>query len=154
MENTEKFLKDLKSSDAGIRKKATRSLWNLWFSEAGERALNQIRMGSELIDQKKLEGAESLFIKLVESYPDFAEAHNKLATVFYLMGRYAESAEECKVTLKINPAHFGAWNGLGLCLFNLGQYAEALKSFGKALEIQPYAKINRVYIARCRGNLN
>ncbi|MCH7713817.1 MAG: tetratricopeptide repeat protein [Chloroflexi bacterium] len=34
------------------------------------------------------------------------------------------------------------------------RYDEALTSFRKALEIQPYADINREYIARCRANLN
>tara|TARA_Y100001960_G_C14548033_1_gene764293 strand:+ start:286 stop:750 length:465 start_codon:yes stop_codon:yes gene_type:complete len=154
MDNREKLLCDLKSFDAEKRKRATRSLWSLWFSEAGEKALYQIKKGTELIDKKKLCDAEDLLIKLIEEYPDFAEAHNKLATVMYLMGRFKESIDECKIALKINPIHFGAWNGLGLCLFNLGQYEEAMQGFEKALEIQPYANINRVYIARCRGNLN
>ena len=97
---------------------------------------------------------EKIFFELLRKYPSFPEAHNKLATVLYLKGNYAESVEECKTTLKMNPVHFGAWNGLGICLFNLGQYPEAIKCFKKALEIQPFAKNNRIYIARCRGNLN
>ena len=154
MENREKLLNDLKSSDEGTRKKATRKLWGLWFSEAGDDALSQIRKVAYLIDQKKLDEAKEFSLKLVANYPGFAEAHNKLAIVLYLLGKYAESAIECKKTVQINPLHFGAWNGLGLCLFNLGRYEEALKSFERALKIQPYAKVNRMYIARCLGNLN
>jgi len=52
------------------------------------------------------------------------------------------------------PYHFGALNGMGLCLFDLRRYEEAITYFQKALEIQPYAVNNHSYIARCRANLN
>ena len=102
----------------------------------------------------KFEEAQSHFEKVIKTYPEFAEAHNKLATVLFLLGDYKNSVNECKVTLKMNPHHFGAWHGMGLCLFKLAQYSEAIESFKSALEIQPYANINRKYIAKCMGNLN
>jgi len=39
-------------------------------------------------------------------------------------------------------------------LFQLARYTEAIKSFKKALIIQPYAEFNKIYIAKCRGQLN
>ena len=54
----------------------------------------------------------------------------------------------------MNPNHFGAWNGLGLCHYQLANYPTAIKSFKTALSNQPYADFNKVYIARCRGQLN
>ena len=103
---------------------------------------------------QKFEEAQTHFERVIETYPEFAEAHNKLATVLFLLGDYENSVIECKVTLKMNPHHFGAWHGMGLCLFKLARYPEAIKSFKSALEIQPYANINRKYIATCMGNLN
>ena len=154
MDPQKKWLKELKSSDSATRKKATRALWTLWYEAAGNEAAARLNQGATLIDEKKLDQAEDLFFELIGRYPSFAEAHNKLATVLYLKGEYADSVEECKITLKMNPAHFGAWNGLGICLFNLGNYSRAIPCFERALAIQPFAKINRIYIARCRGNLN
>ena len=154
MDHQDKLLNDLKSNDSGTRKKATQALWKLWYEEVGQEAATQLNQGAVLIDEKKLDQAENLFFRIIGKYPSFAEAHNKLATIFYLRGNYAKSVEECQTTLRMNPVHFGAWNGLGLCFFNLGQYPKAIQCFNKALEIQPFAKINRIYIARCRGNLN
>ena len=65
-----------------------------------------------------------------------------------------QAIKECEVTLRMNPNHFGAWHGKGLCLYKLASYSEAIESFRSALKIQPYADINRVYIATCMGNLN
>ena len=154
MDDIKKLLSDLHSETPDLRNSATMALWNYWYSEAGESAESQIRKGESLLSLKKFNEAQSHFERVIEAYPGFAEAHNKLATVLFLLGDYENSVNECKVTLKINPHHFGAWHGMGLCLFKLARYPEAIESFKSALEIQPYANINRKYIATCMGNLN
>ncbi len=154
MSSTEELLRALKDQDPKKRNQATKALWSLWHREAGESAELKLNKGASLMNGKKFSQAEEVFKGLISEFPDFAEAHNKLATLLYLEGKYLNSVEECKIVLSLNPHHFGAWNGLGLCLFNLGRYGEAIQSFQSALEIQPFADVNRVYIARCRGNLN
>ena len=154
MEDVKKLLSDLHSKAPELRNSATMALWDFWYFEAGEVAETYIRKGEDLMSLNKFEEAQSHFEKVIKTYPEFAEAHNKLATVLFLLGDYKNSVNECKVTLKMNPHHFGAWHGMGLCLFNLARYSEAIESFKSALEIQPYANINRKYIATCMGNLN
>ena len=154
MEDIKKLLSDLHSETSDLRNSATMALWNYLYFEAGEIAESQIRKGESLLSLKKFDEAQSHFERVIEAYPEFAEAHNKLATVLFLLGDYENSVNECKVTLKMNPHHFGAWHGMGLCLFKLARYPEAIESFKSALEIQPYANINRKYIATCMGNLN
>ena len=154
MEGIKKLLSDLHSESQDLRNSATMALWNYWYLEAGEVAESYIRKGEDLLGLQNFEEAQTYFERVIETYPEFAEAHNKLATVLFLLGDYENSVNECKVTLKMNPHHFGAWHGMGLCLFKLARYPEAIKSFKSALEIQPYANINRKYIATCMGNLN
>ena len=154
MEDEKKLLSELHSKAPELRNSATMALWDCWYFEAGEVAETYIRKGEDLMSLNKFEEAQSHFEKVIKTYPEFAEAHNKLATVLFLLGDYKNSANECKVTLKMNPHHFGAWHGMGLCLFKLARYSEAIESFKSALEIQPYANINRKYIATCMGNLN
>ncbi len=154
MSSKEELLKALKDQDPKKRNQATKALWSLWHSEAGQSAELKLNKGAALMNEKKFAQAKEVFTDLISEFPQFAEAHNKLATLLYLEGEYLNSVEECKTVLSLNPHHFGAWNGMGLCLFNLGSYNDAIKSFQRALEIQPFADINRVYIARCRGNLN
>ena len=148
------LLKDLSSDNPELRQTATRALWNLWLRQSGEKAEFRIRKGTKIMDIGQHELAQKEFENLVVDYPKFAEAHNKLATVLYLQRKYNESIKECKITLKMNPNHFGAWNGLGLCHYQLANYPTAIESFKTALAIQPFADFNKVYIARCRGQLN
>ena len=148
------LLKDLLSDNPELRQTATRALWNLWLRQSGEKAEFRIRKGTKIMDIGQHELAQKEFENLVVDYPKFAEAHNKLATVLYLQRKYNESIKECEITLKMNPNHFGAWNGLGLCHYQLANYPTAIESFKTALAIQPFADFNKVYIARCRGQLN
>jgi tetratricopeptide (TPR) repeat protein len=154
MNKIEKLLADLHSQIPEQRQSATMALWSSWYLEAGEQGELEIQKGVDLMDQKSPEQARFHFESIIKKYPDFAEAHNKLATVLYITEDYEEAIKECEVTLGMNPNHFGAWHGKGLCLYKVARYSEAIESFKSALEIQPYADINRVYIATCRGNLN
>ncbi len=154
MNDLQKLLDDLKEPDPSVRKRATAALWLRWHEEAGEEATSRLQRGIQLLNENQLDDAEELFTVLASDYPEFSEAHNKLATVLFLNGNYALSIKECKTTLDLNPHHFGAWNGLGLCLYQTGHFQEAIRSFQQALEIQPYSQTNRVYIAKCRGKLN
>ena len=154
MDDVKKLLSDLHSKTPELRNLATIALWDFWYFEAGDIAETYIRKGEDLMNLNKLKESQSHFEKVIKMYPDFPEAHNKLATVFFLLGDYKKSVKECEITLKMNPHHFGAWHGMGLCFFQLARYSEAIESFKSALEIQPYANINRKYIAICMGNLN
>lgn len=154
MDKTGQLLEDLKCEDPAVREKATRDLWILWHRQEGIELERELNEGTELMDQQKLDDALIAFQILVEKCPDFAEAHNKLATLLFLMGQFDESVKECEEVLRRIPHHFGALNGLGLCLYELKRFEEAILVFQRALEVQPYALINRTYIARCRANLN
>ena len=148
------LLQDLLSNNAQLRQTATKALWDLWISQAGEKAESRIRTATKQMDRRQYELAQQEFENLVIDYPKFAEAHNKLATVLYIQRKYVQSIRECQITLEMNPNHFGAWNGLGLCHYQLAHYQKAIKSFNTALTLQPYADFNKVYIAKCRGQLN
>ena len=154
MDKTEQLLEDLKNEDPSVREKASRDLWILWHGQKGPDQERELNKATDLMDQHKMDKALIAFQVLVEKCPDFSEAHNKLATLLFIMGQYDESAKECEEVLRRIPHHFGALNGLGMCLYELKQFEEAIQVFQRALDVQPYAQINRTYIARCRANLN
>ena len=154
MDKTGQYLEDLKSEAPAVRAKATRGLWILWHAQAGAEMEQELNEATRLMDRQQHEQALAMFQVLVEKCPEFSEAHNKLATLLFIMGQFEESVKECEEVLRRIPHHFGALNGMGLCLFDLQRHEEAIRCFQKALEIQPYAEINLTYIARCRASLN
>ena len=148
------LLEDLKNPDENVRKQATEELWRIWFYQ-------KVRYGIELIEHSQImyevgeiTQAEALLTELIKDQPDFAEAWNRRAVLYYLLGQYEKSRDDCQEVIKLNPVHFGALHGLGLCHATLGDYSAAIQAFQKALEIQPYAVVNQKMLLECTARLS
>ena len=74
---------------------------------------------------------------LIVQYPEFTEALNQRATVYYMLGDYERSAADIAEVLAAEPRHFGALAGLGLVRRGQGRELEALKAFRDALAVHP-----------------
>jgi tetratricopeptide (TPR) repeat protein len=85
-----------------------------------------------------LRAAEETFTTIIDTDPAFAEAWNKRATVYFLMGAFAQSKRDIAQTIIREPRHFGALSGLGLVETHLGNYAAALKAYEQAAALHPY----------------
>jgi tetratricopeptide (TPR) repeat protein len=83
--------------------------------------------------------AESLKIldRLIGAYPDFAEAWNVRATLYYRMKRDDAALKDIEKVLDLEPRHFGALAGKGMILQRQKKYSAALEAFQQALAINP-----------------
>jgi Flp pilus assembly protein TadD len=72
-----------------------------------------------------------------------AEAHYRLALHFQEKYRHKLAIDELKQTLQRNPAHFKAYNALGVSYDNLGDHDAAIENYKLALQIDP--KLDYVY---------
>jgi tetratricopeptide (TPR) repeat protein len=148
------LLEDLKNPDESVREQATRKLWRIWFQQKGVQGLEMIDRSQKLLDAGKTTEAEIVLTKLVDTQPDFAEAWNRRAFLYYTISDYKKSLLDCQKVIQINPYHFGALHGMGLCYAALGQYKQAMKAFRQALEIQPYSLVNQKLILECTVRLS
>lgn len=151
--NISQLLQNLRSEDETIRQHATAQLWRIWFQQKGMWGLEQLRRAQKLIDQGNMEQAEALLTEIIEDNPTFAEARNRRAVLYYLLGDYEKSRSDCLQVVQLNQFHFGAWHGLGLSHAALGNYQDAIAAFRKALKIQPYAVVNQKLILECTMKL-
>jgi tetratricopeptide (TPR) repeat protein len=114
---------------------AIRHIWSVYDSNE----INDLySKGDAAIHNQDYQSAISYFNRVIELAPDFAEAWNKRATVYYLMGNYQDSLADIVETLKLEPRHFGALSGRGLCYLELQKLYPALNAFEKALEVNPW----------------
>ena len=65
------------------------------------------------IAREQLVQAELLVTRLIATAPDFAEAYNQRAIIYFHQGRFADSVKDCESVLARNPYHFGRGFGDG-----------------------------------------
>lgn len=148
------LLEELKDPDETIRDRATSELWRIWFHQKGMVGFELLRRAQILLEGGEVSQAETVLTELISDIPDFAEAWNRRAVLYYTIGEYKKAIEDCKVVIKLNPVHFGALHGLGLSYAALGEYRAAIQAFRQALSIQPHALINQRLILECTARLS
>ncbi len=105
--------------------------------------LDQVR---NTIRNQQLNEAETLANRLIHLAPNFAEAYNQRAIIYFQQGRFAESVQDCRHVLSRNPYHFGALSGMAECQLRLNRSREALKTLRQGLKLQPYSSSLRSFI--------
>lgn len=121
---------------------AASGLWECWLNEQGPDARRVMDQGIACMKGGQLEDALAIFGRLAAEHPGWAEAHNKQATVLYLLGNARGSLRVCEEVVRLKPDHFGAWNGMALCAAQLEKWEVALRAARKAVQLQPTAQAN------------
>ena len=79
----------------------------------------------------------AFFTRVIDKNPNFAEGWNKRATVYYMLGKFDASMMDIHETLKLEPRHFGAMDGMGLIFIHLEQFDKAIDIYDQMLKIFP-----------------
>lgn len=125
----------LRDGNPEVRRTTVSALWALWFRGEGAGPHKELQ---RLLRQKDATKAMSGFERLLERAPQYAEAYNQRALLFFRLRQYGKAIADCKKALKLNRFHFGAQAGIGQCLLHLRRPSAALQAFRKALKIHPY----------------
>lgn len=134
----EQLLRALKLEQPDIHTMARRALEHLWFHAAGREAFQEMEVAYQAAEREDYKEALQILDRLVIKYPNYAEAWNRRAAVFWKLGEYDKSMKDCERALDLNPNHYGAWQGIGVCHLQLGEVDEACRSLRLALKIAPY----------------
>ncbi len=124
----------------------TREIWAAWLAHDDERVSALMDAGMRDMNAQRWEDALGRFDAAIDLVPDFAEAWNKRATVYYLMGDFAASAADVVETLRLEPRHFGALAGQGMMHLQEQNAGLALLYFRRALAANPYMDNVRRYV--------
>ena len=125
------------SNDIDEINEATTTIWKIWLEINDPLIENDFKSGLNSMKNSQLKESIEIFSKVIENKPNFAEAWNKRATVYYLIGDFDSSVMDIKQTLKLEPRHFGALDGLGLIFIHLQQFENVIEVYDQILKIFP-----------------
>ena len=143
----DKLFIDLKNNDPSLSKNIELKIWDLWSTHPTDDKLTSIlNEGSRLMQDKDLFRAISVFTEVIEMDPTWAEAWNKRATVYYMIGEFEKSQNDIDKVLNLEKRHFGALAGQGLVNIQLKNYEKAILSYQMAEKIYPSMRSPKIMI--------
>ncbi|MGD9839639.1 MAG: tetratricopeptide repeat protein [Afipia sp.] len=113
-------------------------IWAVWTATPSDTAALLMARAKLAMDGKEIDVALKLLDAVIKLRPDYIEAWNRRATIYYLQNDYSRSMEDIRQVLIREPRHFGALAGLGMIMQETGDDKHALDAFRKALAINPY----------------
>ena len=138
---------ELKNNITSSSPKIAQQIWSLWSTHPTDEKLTSILdEGSRLVQDRQLARAINVFTEVIELDPTWAEAWNKRATVFYMVGEFDKSQDDIDKVLELEKRHFGALAGQGMVNIQLKNYDKAKRSYQKVQEIYPAMKSPKVMI--------
>lgn len=115
-------------------------IWDAWMYHPNRRAARVLEAAVSDIANVRLDIAETRLVRLLRARPDYAEAWNKLATVYYLRGWDGPCIEAICHTLALEPRHFGALAELGEVFLATEEPDLARLAFRAARRIHPQSE--------------
>lgn len=113
-------------------------IWAIWLASGGDTCNLLMARVKVAVDAEKYDVAIHLLDAIIELKPNYVEAWNRRATVFFLKKDYGDALADLAKVLTLEPRHFGALTGLGAIMQDLGDEKAALIAFRQALAIDPH----------------
>jgi len=115
-------------------------IWAIWMSSDSDTCnllMNRVKVAT---DDKDYDLAIKILDAIVTIKPDYVEAWNRRATLYYIKHEYGRALADLREVLAREPRHFGALGGLGLILQDIGDDKHALQAYQAALAIDPHLR--------------
>lgn len=113
-------------------------IWTVWFKTPSDTAALLMARAKQAAESGNRDLAIKLMDAIIELRPDYTEAWNRRATLYFYKGDYVSSLADIREVLAREPRHFGALVGLGMIMRNIGKDREALAAYRQALALYPY----------------
>jgi len=137
-------------------------LWSLWYGERGSANMRKLQaVEASLADPSLWPEAEKQYVALINEHcgerggnvnlSHWVEPANRLATLLFLMGRFAESKQWCERILREKPWHVGALQGVVLVCAKMGDREGVVKYSSLGLPVITARGERREWVRRNVG---
>jgi tetratricopeptide (TPR) repeat protein len=113
-------------------------IWALWIATDSDTTTLLMSRVKTAVDAKDLDLGIKLLTAIINIKPDYIEAWNRRATLYYMKKDFDDSLVDIHEVLKREPRHFGALSGLGMIMQEIGDDKHALDAFRRALAVHPH----------------
>ena len=147
----EKLFNDLKINNFSLANSVEQKIWKIWSTHPNSKDLTMmLTIGSDYVNNQNFDKAVEIFSNVIDLDPSWAEAWNKRATVYYMVGEFEKSQADINKVLELESRHFGALAGQGLVNIELENYEKAIKSYQQAQEIYPSMQSPKIMIEKIK----
>jgi predicted Zn-dependent protease len=112
-------------------------IWALWLAAGGDTSNLLMGRVKTAIEKKEFDVALKLLNAIIDLKPDYVEAWNRRATIYFNTKDYISAIADIHEVLAREPRHFGALAGLGTIMQELGDDKAALEAYRRALAVHP-----------------
>jgi tetratricopeptide (TPR) repeat protein len=127
----------LHDKEPGLRNVALGTVWQMW-GRTGDKEIDTLYSdGTAEMKEGNVLEAIRIFSDIITKRPAFAEAWNKRATLYFMVGQFELSMQDCEEVLKRVPKHFGALSGYAQMLAERDQPEKALELMQRAVVVNP-----------------
>jgi tetratricopeptide (TPR) repeat protein len=126
------------ATDPDDASETEQAIWSAWMTPRPGRPADELERATRAMVAADFGIAERILSGLTFAYPDFAEAWNKRATLYYIQRRDDASVASIRRTLELEPRHFGAICGFAEILVAHGERSAAAFAFDAALKLNPH----------------
>ena len=138
---SQELLDKLKTTETDAEAAALEEeVWDAWLVSGSPTVDILMQRGLEYQQQENLEAARDAFDRAINLKPDYAEAWNRRAVLFFNEGKYDEAIADLETAITQEKRHFGAWIGLAMIFESIERPEAALLAYDKALAIHPHAE--------------
>ena len=123
--------------DEASAKAIEERIWALWVVSRSDTTNLLMTRVKTALEQQDTDLAIKLLDAIIRIKPDYIEAWNRRATLYYMKKDYGHSLADIREVLRREPRHFGALAGLGLIMQDIGDDKQALEVYRRALAVHP-----------------
>ncbi|NNE64766.1 MAG: tetratricopeptide repeat protein [Gammaproteobacteria bacterium] len=128
------------AGDQATARQIENEIWQTWF-ESGDKEIDALmRAAMRERSSYNFEAAVEVLNRVIDQMPEYAEAWNQRATVYFHQSKFEESLQDIATTLELEPRHFGAMAGRAVIRLQQNKPALAMQNVIEASKLHPYLR--------------
>lgn len=115
-------------------------IWLAWMESGDDEIDALLRDAMRKRRSYNFEAGIEILNKIIKLKPDFSEAWNQRATLYFYQEKYEESLNDIAKTLELEPRHFGSMAGRAMIRWRQLKPELARQNIIEAMKVHPFLK--------------